>query len=98
MDSIGVKYNVTAAAAGTKVVVSKQPGVLFLVTINKASAQALTLYDDKTATAPANAFASLKALVAEGTYMYRVSLNRGLVIDAPASYTGDATVSVSPGI
>lgn len=93
MDQIGEKYNITSTQANSKVKIMGKKGVLKLVTINLTSAQALTFYDDTNTTTPTNPIAALKASIAEGTYQYQIACNKGLVVNVPASYAGDATVS-----
>jgi len=94
MDNISQKQTITSADAGTKVLIMGAKGIFASLTINTTSAQALTLYDDKTITSPGGSFAVVKASIAEQTLNYGgngIVLNKGLVVDVPGSYTGNAT-------
>lgn len=94
MDNVAQKKTITSADAGTKVLIMGAKGIFHSVTINATSAQALTLYDDKTITSPSGSFAVLKASVVEGSYQYGmngVACDKGLVVDVPGSYSGNAT-------
>lgn len=93
MDQICEKYNITSAIANTKVKISARTGALMRITINTTSAQALTFYDDTNTTSPTNPIAVVKSSIAEQTLEYRVALTKGLVVNVPSGYTGDATVS-----
>jgi len=80
--------NLTGAAT---TVLEPAACTLGMVTINKASAQVITIYDgvDTTGTV----IATLPASAAVGTYHYHVSCNRGLTVVTAASYAGDVTIS-----
>lgn len=87
--------NYTSTAANSKKVVSSVPVTLCRITINKTSAHALTVYDANTDTPAAtdNIIATIKASIVEQTLEYNVCCLKGLVIDFPASYAGDITVT-----
>lgn len=77
----------SSADANTTVTVEDADVTLDRITVNTTSAHALTVKDGTGRTV-----AVLKASVAEGTYEYRVPCVKGLAIEVPASYAGDATV------
>lgn len=64
-------------------------GVLHAITVNKAAAGAIEVYDALTSVAPA--IATLKASIAEGTYVFDVAFTTGLSVKTNAA--GDITVS-----
>jgi len=81
--------NITNADAGTTVTLTKSDyAVLHTIVINKADAHTLTIQDGN-----ANVKGTLKASVAEGSYIYDIDMQGGIQIVVAASYAGDATVS-----
>lgn len=69
-------------------------GILGSVTINTTGAQIVGIYDGNTAaTTTATKIAAIKASVGEQTFVYDVALTKGLVMELPATYAGDITVS-----
>lgn len=84
--------NITAAGAQ---LISGVHGVLKSIVINKASAQAVAIYDGTDTSTLANntLIGTLKASAAEGSYLYNVAFSKGLIIVPAASYAGDLTVS-----
>jgi hypothetical protein len=95
MDSFNAKHIDSNDANSTVVVVKKgdtaTPHMLAAITINKTSAHALEIYDGEDNTG--DLIAILKASIAEGTYEYFVSSNKGIAIVVPSGYVGDATIS-----
>lgn len=79
--------NITTAAT---TVVLKKPGIFGFVTINKADAHTISIYDDPAAAN--NPIGVIKASAAEGTYWFLTGTRRGLTIITAASFAGDITV------
>lgn len=88
-------YTSTSASSTAGTVVRGGRGELGTVTINTTSAQIVKLYDGATtATSGLNVIAAIKASAAEQTFTYDVALEKGLVVELPASYAGDITIGV----
>ena len=81
-------FHLSSANANTTVTVTSSDANLGLITVNATSGQALTVKDGL-----GNTIAIVKASIVEGTYHYRVSCRKGILITVPTGYTGDATVS-----
>lgn len=89
---------ITSADANTNINISRLPGVqLAYITINTTSAHALTVYDgtDTTTLANNSGIAAIKASIVEQTLIYKIACKKGIVINVPAGYAGDATVCFS---
>ena len=97
MDNTGLKKNIDSTNANSKVLVSSRPGVLYSVCIGTTSGQALTLYDDnQTAAANTGKMLTLKASILEQTMFFGsdgVQVDKGIVVNVPAGYTGDISVN-----
>ena len=95
-DAYQYKHYTSANASSTAgTVVRGGRGELGTVTINTTSAQAITLYDGATsATTSLSKIAVIKASAAEQTFEYNVALEKGLVVELPASYAGSVTIGV----
>lgn len=88
-------YTSTSASSTAGTVVRGGRGELGTVTINTTSAQIIKLYDGATtATSGLPVIATIKASVAEQTFVYDVALKNGLVVELPASYAGSITIGV----
>lgn len=87
--------NITSNDANTNVLIRSSPGVLSKITVNKASAQAIAFYNGTNiVTLTKNTLlGTLKASVAEGTFIYEIDCSVGIVLNIPASYTGDMTIT-----
>lgn len=72
----GWRYATPAGSATT--VITRQPGVLHAIVINTTAAASITVYDNIAGSG--NKIATLKASIAEGTYVYDVALNVGLTL------------------
>lgn len=86
--------SVASSTAGT--VVFGGSGVLGSVLINSATATAqVVIYDGATtATSGLNVIAKFPAAALGGTYDFNVAVTKGVVIELPAGFTGDITLSV----
>jgi hypothetical protein len=82
--------SVNITGAGTSVI-AKDQSLLGIVTINKASAQTITIYDGQDATG--KVLLTLPASAAVGSYHYFIECQKGITVVAAASYAGDCTVS-----
>ncbi len=81
-------------ATGTKIIIQSGSSALGSVTINEASAHAITLWDSASTTeASPTVIATPKASIAEGTYTYDVSVYEGLMVQTAAGFAGDLTIS-----
>ena len=88
-------YTSTNASSTAGTVVRGGAGELGTITINTTSAQIIKLYDGATtATSGLTMIGAIKASVAEQTFVYNVALEKGLVVELPASYAGDITIGV----
>lgn len=67
--------NITTA---TTTLIKTGSGVLHTIVVNSTAAQTIIIYDSLTAAAPI--IATLKASVAEGTYIFDVAFSAGLTI------------------
>jgi len=99
--SVGAGYapvHITSANASSTAgtVVKGGYGELGTLTINSATATAkVIIYDGATtATSGLSVIASIGATQAGGSYTYEVSVNKGVVVEVPATFTGDLTFSV----
>ena len=81
--------NITGAGTTT---IAKDQSLLGIVTINKASAQTITIYDGQDA-ATGKVLATLPASAAVGSYHYFIECQKGITVVAAASYAGDCTIS-----
>lgn len=92
--------NINAAGTYTPIATTggstQTTGILHLVTIAKASAQAVTLYDGTAATG--RVIQAFPASVGTNSYFYDIVVTSGLTIVAAASYAGDMTVVFSKGM
>ncbi len=89
------KYNLTSADANKTILLGSAPGRLSHVTINKADAHAVTLFDDMTATSPTSQIAAIAASVTAQTLWYKCELLKGLAVTIAASFAGDMTIVYS---
>lgn len=99
--SVGAGYayrHITSANASSTAgtVVKGGYGELGTLTINSATATAkVILYDGATtATSGLSVIAVIGATQAGGSYTYEVSVDKGVVVEVPATFTGDLTFSV----
>ncbi len=99
--SVGAGYaykHITSADASSTVgtVVKGGFGELGTLTINSATATSpVIIYDGATtATSGLNVIAKIGETQAGGSYIYEVSVNKGVVVEVPATFTGDLTFSV----
>jgi hypothetical protein len=99
--SVGAGYayrHITSADASSTagVVVKGGFGELGTLTINSATATSkVIIYDGATtATSGLSVIASIGATQAGGSYTYEVSVNKGVVVEVPSTFTGDLTFSV----
>jgi hypothetical protein len=75
------------------------PGVLTAIVVGSSSAKTITVWDAATSTSasttdPLNASTSpisLGTSPANGTYLYKVTLSKGLVIQLPTGFSGSYT-------
>ena len=92
--------NITGAATTTLVAANQtggnSQGVLHCITIQKVSAQTITVYDGDATTG--TVIATLPASAATGSYFYDCVVTKGLTIVTAASYAGDLTISYQPGL
>jgi len=90
-------YTSANASSTSRTIVKGGYGELGTVTINTTGAQPIRLYDGASTTAATStldAIAVIKPSVTEQTFTYDVSLTQGLVLEMPATYAGDITISV----
>lgn len=80
-------YNNISTAATT--VIKSSAGVLHSIVVNTTAAGAITVYDNTSGTG--TKIGTLKASIAEGTYIFDVQFNTGLTIVTAAA--SDVTVS-----
>lgn len=83
------KYKYISTQTGTLVATGR--GVLHSIVVNTTSAGTIIVADSTTTTTPA--IATLKASVAEGTYLYDVVFANGLFVTTGAA--SDITVTYS---
>lgn len=96
MENTGLKKNIDSTNANSKVLVSARRGVLYSICIGTTSAQAITLYDDTNTTTPTGKIIAIKASIVEQTLFFGadgVQLDKGIVVNVPAGYTGDMSIN-----
>lgn len=85
------QWTYTNIATNTTTAVKSGQGMLHTIVINTTAAGAITIYDNTAASG--TKIGTLKASVAEGTYIYDVAFTTGLTIVTAAA--SDITVSWS---
>lgn len=91
MQEYGDTVNITGAATTS---VMKKPGKFPLLTINKADAHTISIYDSNAASpASTDLIGTIKASAVEGTYWYMRACKKGLTIVTPPSFAGDITAA-----
>jgi len=95
--SVSMEYgykNITSANASSiaGVAVRSGFGTLGSIVINTTHATIIRVYDG-TATSTGTLIASFPASAVVGTYTYDVSVSKGIVLDVPAGYAGNITVT-----
>lgn len=89
-------YDVTSAQASSTVAtrVRGGTGVLGSVIIASSSLKVISIYDGNTATTSGNTLiAQFPAFAPAGTYTFDVVVKSGIVVDVPASMTGNYTIT-----
>lgn len=95
LDGAYAYKNITSADASATVPVQVRggEGVLGYITVNTTHATIVRVYDGTTATSTGTLIASLPASAVVGTYIYDVAVRNGIVLDVPAGFAGNYTIS-----
>jgi hypothetical protein len=98
-DQVQKYANITAAGTFSLVAPNAgqtSEGVLHCITIQKATAQTITVYDGDAATG--TVIATFPVSAAAGSYFYDIAVTKGLTVVTAASFAGDVTVCYQPGL
>lgn len=92
-------YTGTASSSVARTLVKGGAGEIGTVTINTTGAQVLRLYDGASTTVATTSstitpIAVLKASVGEQTFTFEANVLQGVLLEMPASYAGDVTITV----
>lgn len=81
------------ASSTAAVVVRKGTGELGSITVASTSGSQIRIYDGSSSTSTATLIGTIKASVAEQTFVYDVAVKSGLILDVPAAHNGVFTVT-----
>lgn len=92
-------YTSANASSTARTLVKGGAGELGTITINTTGAQVLRLYDGASTTVATTSstitpIAVLKASVGEQTFTYEANVLQGVLLEMPATYAGDVTITV----